>query len=61
MAEFCLNCYLKDFPEDENIVDRIIMSKDTGLCEGCGNFRPVVVKIKKGNINGKLRNLFKKK
>lgn len=42
MAEFCKECFLNK----EN--EQIVMSEDDDLCEGCGEFKPVVVKIKKG-------------
>lgn len=48
MAEYCKECfeeYLYDLKENEEI----ILSKDNDLCECCGKFKPVVVKIVKKN------------
>ena len=44
MAEFCKDCFkqlLFNGYED----DKIILSEDLDLCEGCGEFKQVVIKI----------------
>jgi hypothetical protein len=43
MTEFCKECFLKFDNIQEN--EQIIMSEDDDLCEGCGEFKPVVIKI----------------
>ena len=44
MAEFCLDCFNKmnetDYAEDE-----VEISKDLELCEGCGEYKRVVIKL----------------
>ena len=40
IAEFCKECFLKYNPECAG--KHMIMSKDLDLCEGCGQFKPVV-------------------
>lgn len=41
MAEFCLECWkkLNEATDDKNY----ILSKDLDFCEGCGEWKPVVV------------------
>ncbi len=45
MAEFCLECMRKldgrDYPEDA-----VVLSTDLDLCEGCGQWKRVVVKFR---------------
>jgi hypothetical protein len=44
MAEFCKNCYKEKIdPSVED--DRIILSQEAELCEGCGETKPVVIEI----------------
>ena len=46
MAEFCKDCFLKLFgPIEED--EEIVLSKESWLCEGCGEWKPVVDIIKK--------------
>lgn len=46
MAEFCKDCFLKLFgPVDED--EEIIKSEAPWLCEGCGQWTPVVDIVKK--------------
>ena len=47
MAEFCLECYLKDFPEDAGIMEMIVVGNNLDLCEGCGEMKKTVVEVKK--------------
>lgn len=52
MAEFCKSCFKKLNP---NLKDKkLILSKDTNMCEGCGDWKPVVVRVEDNN------SLFKK-
>lgn len=45
MSEFCRECFLKLFgPVDDEI---IIESEEPWLCEGCGEWKPVVDYIQK--------------
>ena len=50
MAEFCKDCFrskLLTIRENEIITDdRIIMFEDEGLCEGCGEIKPLVHYLK---------------
>ena len=46
MAEFCLDCWNKINETDDN-EKRYIISKDFGLCEGCGNWKPVIIMERK--------------
>ena len=46
MAEFCKDCFLKLFgPVEKDEV--IIESKEPWLCEGCGEWMPIVDIIRK--------------
>ena len=46
MAEFCLDCWNKinGFEDDER---KYIMSKDLDLCEGCGEWKSVIIMERK--------------
>lgn len=47
MAEFCKECYEKIF-EDQGKNKKIVISKKCwDLCEGCGEVKPVVIKVRK--------------
>lgn len=54
MAEFCKECYVKICGGNEN--DKFVLSRELDLCEGCGEYKQVVVRIKPKNI---LKRLFK--
>lgn len=43
MAEICRECYLREHGDRDK--DRLIMSKELDLCEWCGQYKPVVVRI----------------
>lgn len=44
MAEICVDCFLKDFPEDK---DRLIVDyKYLDLCEMCGEYKHCVIRVK---------------
>lgn len=43
MAEYCKDCFKKWNPDvDEH---RLILSRETELCEGCGQLKPCVERI----------------
>ena len=44
MAEFCKECF-KELLFNDYEDDQLIISEDDDLCEGCGEFKPVVIKI----------------
>ena len=44
MAEFCKDCYIAICGGSEN--DKIILSKELDLCEGCGEYKRVVVSVR---------------
>lgn len=44
MAEFCKECLMEIYGVDLK-KKKIIMSKDLDLCENCGEWKPVVVKV----------------
>ena len=41
MAEFCRDCFLR-MEGDDRLANRIILSRDLDLCEGCGEWKRVV-------------------
>ena len=42
MAEFCLDCFNK--MNDTNYTKKdFVISKEPDLCEGCGEFKPVII------------------
>ncbi|MBR1969728.1 MAG: hypothetical protein IKA17_05180 [Clostridia bacterium] len=42
MAEYCLDCFNKMNGTDYDEYD-FVVSKDLDLCEGCGEWKPVVI------------------
>lgn len=42
MAEFCLDCWNK-MNETKDPPARYVLSRDTEICEGCGEYKQVVV------------------
>jgi len=44
MAEFCKECFKQLFTDDYED-SQIILSEDLDLCEGCADFKQVVVRI----------------
>lgn len=55
MAEFCRECFFKTFEVDLK-KKKIILSKDLELCETCGEWKNVVVKVVERNpIKGYLK------
>ena len=46
MAEFCLACWNKLNKRNEQ-AERYVLSKDLDLCEGCGEWKNVIVRERK--------------
>ena len=44
MSEFCKDCYISICGGSEN--DKIKLSKELDLCEGCGDYKRVVVSVR---------------
>lgn len=45
MAEFCLDCWNK-LNNTKHTADMYIIDKTPDLCEGCGEYKPTVIKRK---------------
>ena len=58
MAEYCLECFLKQNPDYPPEKIRIGSPDDLDLCEGCGQMKPTVC-IKIGFWQ-RIRNIFRK-
>ncbi|MBQ3556818.1 MAG: hypothetical protein IJA11_03355 [Oscillospiraceae bacterium] len=46
MAEFCFDCWNKLMGEDYPAA-HYILSDELDLCEGCGEWKPVIVRLKR--------------
>ena len=46
MAEYCKECAEKHLGMSKKELRRAVMSDDLDLCEGCGQYKSVVVRIK---------------
>jgi len=46
MAEFCLECWNK-IMETNDSPKKFIISKDMDLCEECGEWKKVIVRVKR--------------
>ena len=57
MAEFCFDCWKKLFDENAQ-KEKYIISKYDDLCEGCGEYKPVVIIEKKYYYLRILKRLF---
>ena len=42
MAEFCKECFIRNFHPTEKEIKGIVLSEDNDYCEGCGEIKPVV-------------------
>lgn len=49
MAEFCLNCWNK-IMGTKDPPGKYIISRELDLCEGCGEWKPVVIRVKRRYI-----------
>lgn len=47
MAEFCLDCWNR-MNESHDTEKDWVLSEEPELCEGCGNYVPVIVTERKG-------------
>ena len=58
MAEFCKDCSRRvlGFTNDE--LKRAVMSDEPDLCEGCGKYKLVVIRIKDETFIDKIKNIF---
>lgn len=57
MAEFCFDCWKKLFDENAQ-KEKYIISKYDDLCEGCGEYKPVIIVEKKYYYLRILKRLF---
>lgn len=48
MAEFCVDCWNK-MNETDYSSNRFVISKEIDLCEGCGEFKNVIIREKEHN------------
>lgn len=48
MSEWCLDCWNNDRDQDERelTIDVVTLSTDLHLCEGCGEYKKVIVEVK---------------
>lgn len=49
MAEFCLDCWNKLMGTDDP-PGKYILSREPDLCEECGEWKPVIIRIKRRYI-----------
>lgn len=49
MAEFCKDCFKRIHGDLMDKDDKLEMSNNLDLCEGCGGIKPVVISIIKAN------------
>lgn len=47
MAEFCVDCW-KRMNRETDQEDKYVLSDEPDLCEGCGAWKPVVVRLRIG-------------
>ena len=59
MAEFCKECFKKKIavPSDGITDDMLMMSEAYDICEGCGEYKQVVVEVK--DINSEFKSFIK--
>ena len=48
MAEFCKECFKRVIavPSDGITDDMLVMSEEVDFCEGCGEWKPVVIEVR---------------
>jgi len=49
MAEFCLDCLNKMMGTNDP-PGKYIISKEPDLCEGCGQFKPVIIQVRQRGV-----------
>ena len=59
MTEFCKDCAVKYLGFTPEEIRRAVLSDELELCEGCGEYKPVVVSLEP-TLYGKIKKLFKK-
>jgi len=59
MAEFCKSCAKIILGLSESQLDRATLSKEPELCEGCGEYKPVVVSLHP-TLHDKIKKFFQK-
>ena len=59
MAEFCLACYQRILKGRE-AERQLVLSKDLELCEGCGAYEPVVLRVHRPALDSLLRFLLRR-
>ena len=47
MADFCKECFDKEFGDAIKSNEKVVVSKDLSFCEGCGDVKQIVLKIRK--------------
>ena len=55
MAEFCLDCLNKMINKGEDNKEKFVLSKDLDLCEGCGQWKHVVIMERRAYYMHKFR------
>ena len=45
MAEFCIDCW-NELMETKDSPKKYVLSRRPGLCEGCGEMKPVIIRMK---------------
>lgn len=52
VAEFCKECFKKKIatPSDNITDDMLVMSEELDFCEGCAEWKPVVIEVKDKQI-----------
>lgn len=58
MAEFCYECMKKELGIDISN-KKVVFSDDLELCEGCGEYKPVVLSVRKATLFDKLLSKFR--
>jgi len=54
MAEFCLTCYIRDCKPENVSTEYAKLTDYDDLCEGCGEYKPVVLEVTEPWTAGKI-------
>ena len=57
MAEFCLKCW-NEMNETNDDESKIVLPKELDFCEGCGEWKRVIVRERENTIWDRLFSLF---
>lgn len=61
MAEFCLDCWNK-LMNSNDPAEKYVLSDELDLCEGCGEWKPVIICIKRRHVGADwFRRIIEKK